>query len=79
MAMKSVIFIALALCLLSFSDAHGHHHHSEEDAAVKEEKTAANVQNFIVQGKVYCDTCNVQFMTKISEPIAGNYLFSTYN
>ncbi|KAM7511788.1 hypothetical protein LguiB_010663 [Lonicera macranthoides] len=26
---------------------------------------------FQVQGKVYCDTCRVQFETKVSEPISG--------
>ena len=26
---------------------------------------------FSVEGKVYCDTCRVQFETKISEPLAG--------
>ncbi|XP_059444764.1 anther-specific protein LAT52-like [Corylus avellana] len=32
---------------------------------------AHNSDTFSVEGKVYCDTCQVMFETKISEPIAG--------
>ncbi|GMI63591.1 hypothetical protein like AT4G18596 [Hibiscus trionum] len=28
-------------------------------------------EKFIVEGKVYCDTCRVEFETKISQPIKG--------
>lgn len=32
----------------------------------------ATSETFFVEGKVYCDTCRVQFETKISQPLAGN-------
>ncbi|XP_054776687.1 olee1-like protein [Prosopis cineraria] len=55
---KSSIFIllALAVCFFSFFvSTHGN-----------------DLKNrFVVHGTVYCDTCNVQFVTKISEPMAG--------
>ncbi|TKY71833.1 Olee protein [Spatholobus suberectus] len=28
-------------------------------------------EHYIVEGTVYCDTCRVQFLTKLSEPIGG--------
>ncbi|KAK7857016.1 anther-specific protein lat52 [Quercus suber] len=33
----------------------------------------ATSETFFVEGKVYCDTCRVQFETKISQPLAGIY------
>ncbi|KAF3442421.1 hypothetical protein FNV43_RR16337 [Rhamnella rubrinervis] len=28
-------------------------------------------EHFFVEGKVYCDTCRVQFVTRVSEPLEG--------
>ncbi|KAM7507333.1 hypothetical protein LguiA_017786 [Lonicera macranthoides] len=28
-------------------------------------------ERFIIEGKIYCDTCRVQFETRISEPLEG--------
>ncbi|GMJ13840.1 hypothetical protein like AT1G29140 [Hibiscus trionum] len=34
----------------------------------------ATQDKFIVEGKVYCDTCRVEFETKLSEPIKGAFV-----
>ncbi|XP_028756118.1 pollen-specific protein-like At4g18596 [Neltuma alba] len=55
---KSSIFIVLAsaICFFSFfASSHG-----QDDR-----------NHFVVHGTVYCDTCNVQFVTKLSAPMAG--------
>ncbi|KAE8723479.1 Alg9-like mannosyltransferase family isoform 1 [Hibiscus syriacus] len=39
-------------------------------SSVLDSVSAAQVK-FIVEGKVYCDTCRVEFETRISEPLKG--------
>ncbi|KAK8579281.1 hypothetical protein V6N13_142494 [Hibiscus sabdariffa] len=34
----------------------------------------ATPDKFIVEGKVYCDTCRVEFETKLSQPIKGAFV-----
>ncbi|XP_054776665.1 olee1-like protein [Prosopis cineraria] len=55
---KSNVFITVSsvLCLLFSCSANGQNTVGEE---------------LIVQGTVYCDTCDVQFVTRLSEPIVG--------
>ena len=42
----------------------------------------ANAEDtFFVEGKVYCDTCRVEFETRLSEPIKGiksNHLITIF-
>ncbi|GMJ13845.1 hypothetical protein like AT4G08685 [Hibiscus trionum] len=57
---KSIIIalVSLAICVSSsLSFAHA--------------KAAAGPSKFTVVGHVYCDTCRVEFETKISQPISG--------
>ena len=37
---------------------------------------AACENRFFVEGKVYCDTCRAQFVTKVSEYMQGNYPYN---
>ncbi|KAK8691345.1 hypothetical protein V6N13_074856 [Hibiscus sabdariffa] len=34
----------------------------------------ATSDKFIIEGKVYCDTCRVEFETKLSQPIKGAFV-----
>ncbi|XVE51459.1 hypothetical protein DITRI_Ditri02bG0042500 [Diplodiscus trichospermus] len=54
-SIKAIFFLASALCFLSFLGIA----HAEE------------TPNFFVLGKVYCDNCRAQFVTRISKYMAG--------
>lgn len=57
MAKATIALIISALCVLAFAGS----------ALAKGGETL-----FHVEGRVYCDTCKVQFETRISEGIEGN-------
>lgn len=54
------LFLASALCLLSLAAADG-----------KPEDKSVSTGPFYVEGKVYCDTCRAQFVTRISSYMTG--------
>lgn len=53
----TILFLASALCCLSL--------------AVAQQKQDPANNHFFVEGKIYCDTCRTQFVTRVSQYIQG--------
>lgn len=72
---KPIIFVALASALFFscfVSSAYG----DDEESGAGGSGTAGEPEQLIIHGSVYCDTCNVQFVTKISQPMPGTQTFN---